>query len=129
MNKKYKRTTFIWSKNLFSNIINVFIVTFEQFKASLLDKNIVIIILIIILPQIIEWLCITGSIKNIKQQKSTNKKWAANQYITIISEVSCDTEDWSKFSSASHNYILKYFSNRNCNNISQYYFFTVCLIK
>ncbi len=63
MNKKYKRTTFIWSKNLFSNIINVFIVTFEQFKASLLDKNIVIIILIIILPQTIEWLCITGSIK------------------------------------------------------------------
>ncbi len=39
MNRKFRRTAFIWNKN-FSDIINVFIITFDQFKASLLNKSI-----------------------------------------------------------------------------------------
>ncbi len=35
MNRKFRRTAFI-----FCNIINVFIITFDQFKASLLNKSI-----------------------------------------------------------------------------------------
>ncbi len=39
MNRKFRRTEFIWN-TYFSNIINVFIITFDQFKASLLKKSI-----------------------------------------------------------------------------------------
>ncbi len=37
MNRKFRRTAFIWNRNL-CNI--VFIITFDQFKASLLNKSI-----------------------------------------------------------------------------------------
>ncbi len=43
MNKKLKRTVFIWNR-LFCNIINVFIATFDKFNASLVNKNIIIIL-------------------------------------------------------------------------------------
>ncbi len=38
MNRKFKRTAFIWNRNL-CNIINVFTVTFDQFNASLMNKS------------------------------------------------------------------------------------------
>ncbi len=38
MNRKFKRTAFIWNTNLY--IINVFTVTFDQFNASLMNKSI-----------------------------------------------------------------------------------------
>ncbi len=42
-----------------------------------------------------------------------NQKWASNQHIRMISEGSCDTEDWSNDAENSAlitgiNYILKY---------------------
>ncbi len=37
MNRKFRRTAFI---EIFCDIINVFIITFDQFKASLLNKSI-----------------------------------------------------------------------------------------
>jgi len=44
-----------------------------------------------------------------------------NQHIRIISEGSCDTDDWSN---DGKNYISKYIQIKtavlNCNNISQY---------
>ncbi len=40
MNRRKFRTAFIWNKKIFCNIINVFIITFDQFKASLLNKSI-----------------------------------------------------------------------------------------
>ncbi len=59
-----------------------------------------------------------GFLKNIKKQKlfSTNKNcfWAENQHTRMISDGSCDSEDWSigcwKFS----------FANRNKLNIKIY---------
>ncbi len=40
-----------------------------------------------------------GFHKNMKQHNCFSKKknvlWAANQHISMISEGSCDTEDWS----------------------------------
>ncbi len=39
MNRKFRRTAFIWNRNL-CNIRNVYIITFDQFKASLLNKSI-----------------------------------------------------------------------------------------
>ncbi len=63
----------------------------------------------------------------------------ANQHILMISEGSCDTEDWSndaENSALHHRNKLhsKIYSNRktvllNCYKISQYYCFTVFLIK
>ncbi len=44
MNKKLKRTVFIWNRLYFCNIINVFIATFDKFNASLVNKNIIIIL-------------------------------------------------------------------------------------
>ncbi len=46
-----------------------------------------------------------------------NVSWAANQYIRMISEESCDTEDWSNDAENSDlitaiNYILKYSSRK-----------------
>ncbi len=58
-----------------------------------------------------------------------NVSWAANQHIRMISEGSCDTEDWSNDAgnSALHhrnNYILKCIVIENsCIDISQYYSF------
>ncbi len=53
----------------------------------------------------------------------------------MISEESCDTEDWSNDASAlitAISNILQYiqmeYGNFNCNNISQYYCFTAFLI-
>ncbi len=42
MNRKFRTTASIWNINIinFCNIINVFIITFDQFKASLLNKSI-----------------------------------------------------------------------------------------
>ncbi len=63
--------------------------------------------------------------KNIKQHN-----WASNQYIRMISEGSCDTEDWSNDAENSAlitgiNYILIKLKKKtailNCNNISDYY--------
>ncbi len=49
-----------------------------------------------------------------------NVSWAANQQIRIISEGSCDTEDWSNDACLEYhsiiteiNYILKYFHIEN----------------
>ncbi len=48
-----------------------------------------------------------------------NVSWAANQHITMISEGSCDTEDWSnicwkfRFVITGLNYILKYIKIEN----------------
>ncbi len=47
-----------------------------------------------------------------------NVSWAANQYIILISEESCDTEDWSNDAENSAliteiNYILKYIAREN----------------
>ncbi len=78
-----------------------------------------------------------GFYKNINQYNhfQHNKKcfFNRNQYIRMISEGPCYTEDWSndfwKFSFAitGINYIFKYIhvENRyfNCNSISQYYSF------
>ncbi len=47
-----------------------------------------------------------------------NVSWAENQHISMISEGSYDTKDWSREEKVG-----------NCNNISQYYCFTVFLIK
>ncbi len=57
-----------------------------------------------------------------------NVSWAPNQHIRMISEGSCDTEDWSndcwKFSFAITGInVLQYKSYLNCNNISHYYWF------
>ncbi len=59
--------------------------------------------------------------------------WAVNQHITMISDGSCDTEDWSNYSENSAlkiteiNYILQYIYIENttlsCTNILQYYCF------
>ncbi len=58
----------------------------------------------------------------------TDDSWAPNQCFRMISEGSCDTEDW-KFSLAITwiYYILNYIKTviLNHNNISQYYSFTV----
>ncbi len=57
-----------------------------------------------------------------------NVSWAPNQHIKMISEGSCDTENWSKgfwnvsFDITGLNYILKYIEFvLNCNNLSKYY--------
>jgi len=54
--------------------------------------------------------------------------WAANQHIRMISEGSCDTEDWSndaENSALHHRNKLqcKMYSNLDYNNILQYYSF------
>ncbi len=51
------------------------------------------------------------TVSNIDNNK--NVSWAANQYIRMISEGSCDTEDWSNDATNSAlvtaiNYILEY---------------------
>ncbi len=56
-----------------------------------------------------------------KQHINTDNKkfsWAANQPIRMISEGSCDTEDWSNYAENSAliteiNYILKYIQKEN----------------
>ncbi len=40
-----------------------------------------------------------------------NVSWAANQHIRMISEGSCDTEDWSNHCITEINYTLKYIIN------------------
>ncbi len=60
-----------------------------------------------------------------------NVSWAVNQHIRMISEGSCDTEDWSNDAENSAliteiNYVLTdiHIENsylKNCNNISQFY--------
>ncbi len=62
-----------------------------------------------------------------------NISWAANQHIRMISEGSCDTEDWSndaENSALHHKLHFTIYSKKtviiNCNNISQYYCFA-CL--
>ncbi len=53
-----------------------------------------------------------------------NVCWAANQYIRMISEGSCDTEDWSndaENSAAHHRNKLQFNVILNCNNISQFW--------
>ncbi len=60
-----------------------------------------------------------------------NVSWSVNQYIRMISEGSCDTEDWSNDAENSAlirgtSYILKYIQTENIlyyNNISQCYCF------
>ncbi len=54
--------------------------------------------------------------------------WAANRHIRMISEGSCDAEDWRNnaenwFAITGVNYILKYIQIVviNCNSIAQYY--------
>ncbi len=54
--------------------------------------------------------------KNIKQLFSAlviirNASWAANQHITMISEGSCDTEDWSNDAENSASQYLPYFDH------------------
>ncbi len=39
MNRKSKRTAFIWNRHIF-NIINVFNITFDQFNAAVMNKTI-----------------------------------------------------------------------------------------
>ncbi len=53
-----------------------------------------------------------------------NVSWTANQYIRMISEGSCDTEDWSDDAenSALLSYTKKYFIIKNTVR-----FFTVCI--
>ncbi len=68
-----------------------------------------------------------------------NVPWAANQYIRMISEESCDTEDWSNDAENSHalitaiNYILQYNHRKllfdNCYLITIFHGFTVFMIK
>ncbi len=80
-----------------------------------------------------------GFYKNMKQLNCfltlliiINVCCAANQHIRMISEGSCDTEDWSNDAKNSAlitgiNYILQYIqiedSILNCKNVSQYYWF------
>ncbi len=56
-----------------------------------------------------------------------------NQHIRMISERSCDTEDWIQHCITGINYILQYIQIEhrflNCNTFSQYTVFTVFLIK
>ncbi len=55
-----------------------------------------------------------------------NVLWAANQHFRMVSEGSCDTEEWSnEFRFDIKKYILKciIFFFKYCNNISQYYYF------
>ncbi len=82
--------------------------------------------------------------KNIKQQFSIiiiNVSWSANHHIRMISEGSCDTEDWRNDAEnsalhARNKFHYKIYSHRkvilNFNNISLYvhlYVSTVLLIK
>ncbi len=78
---------------------------------------------------------ISTTVFNIDKNNKCFFSWAANQYIRMISEGSCDTEDWNKFSFDHRNKLLiNIYSNRKqlfeiVKNISQYYCFTVILIK
>ncbi len=80
-----------------------------------------------------------GFHKNIKQQKlfSTfiirNVSWAANHHIRLISEGSCDTEDWRNDAENSAliteiNYILKCIMIKllNCNDFSHIPVYCIC---
>jgi len=69
-----------------------------------------------------------------------NNKKSPNQHCRIISEGSCDTEDWSNDADNSFNHLRKKNKKQkniktenailNCNNISQYYcFYSVFQIK
>jgi len=66
-----------------------------------------------------------GFHKNIKQQNIMRRivSWAPHQHIRMISEGSCDTEDWSN--GCNLFILIKYIKIEtvilNCNNISQYY--------
>jgi len=59
---------------------------------------------------------------NIDNNNTKFRSWAANQHIRVISEGSCDNEDWSNDAENSA-LILSW------NTISQYYCFSVFLIK
>ncbi len=47
--------------------------------------------------------------QKLNKNKNKNVSWAPNQHIRMISEGSCDTEDWKfSFTITGINYILKY---------------------
>ncbi len=72
-----------------------------------------------------------GFHKNINQQKLfltlkiiRNVSWAANQHIRMISEGSCDTEDWNNDAENPALHHKLHISNKaifSCSNVSPYY--------
>ncbi len=118
MNRKFRRTAFIWNRNLYKCLYHHFL------SISLLNKSIhfhnlphlIFLIIIIIsitlfqinaeseiilkldlyIHQIIQKRKYSTPLVfslNIDNNKTVS--WAANQHIKMISEGSCDTEDWS----------------------------------
>ncbi len=54
-----------------------------------------------------------------------NVSWAANQHIRMISEGSCDTEDWSN--DAENSALLSYTKKKYYYKEHSVHFFTVCI--
>ncbi len=112
MNRRKFRTAFIWNKKIFCNIINVFIITFDQFKASLLNKS--INLYNFFPPPKIVNIDIIINTKNL----SSKSAWFLKNHVTLRTGVS----DAEKL------YLLHYIIIiLNSQTISQYYCFCCIL--